>query len=212
VIDIDSLVANFSYTKDQLRLLTAIGQLTGMAIENTRLYQENVHRERLAAAGETVASLSHSIKNILQGMRGGADVVELALKKNSLDDAKAGLSYLAEHYPGQAVTVCGFSFGARMGMEVGSNDERVKLLISIGTPLDKYDFSFLEQCRKPLLFVHGENDEFGDTYEVRSLAERLGQTIPVKFVVIPGTGHFFEGHLDELKSAIYDWVTAQLER
>jgi alpha/beta superfamily hydrolase len=129
-----------------------------------------------------------------------------------LDDAKAGLSYLADHYPGQAVTVCGFSFGARMGMEVGINDERVKLLISIGTPLDKYDFSFLEQCRKPLLFVHGENDEFGDTHEVRSLAERLGQTIPVKFVVIPGTGHFFEGHLDELKSAIYDWVTAQLER
>ena len=75
VIDIDSLVANFSYTRDQLRLLTAIGQLTGMAIENSRLFQENVKRERLAAAGETVASLSHSIKNILQGMRGGADVI-----------------------------------------------------------------------------------------------------------------------------------------
>lgn len=128
-----------------------------------------------------------------------------------LDDVKVGLSYLAEHYPSQKITVCGFSFGAWMGMEVGSNDERVKLLISIGTPLSKYDFSFLEQCRKPLLFVHGENDEFGDTQEVRSLAERLGQTIPVKLVVIPGTGHFFEGHMDELKSAIYDWVTAQLE-
>jgi two-component system, NtrC family, sensor kinase len=94
VIDIDSLVANFSYTTDQLRLLTAIGQLTGMALENTRLYQENVRRERLAAAGETVASLSHSIKNILQGMRGGADVVESALKKNSLDDAKVGWKML----------------------------------------------------------------------------------------------------------------------
>jgi two-component system, NtrC family, sensor kinase len=90
VIDIDSLVANFSYTVDQLRLLTAIGQLTGIAIENTRLYQENVKRERLAAAGETVASLSHSIKNILQGMRGGADVLEAALRKSSLEDAKIG--------------------------------------------------------------------------------------------------------------------------
>jgi two-component system, NtrC family, sensor kinase len=94
VIDIDSLVANFSYTPDQLRLLTAIGQLTGMAIENSRLYQENVRRERLAAAGETVASLSHSIKNVLQGMRGGADVVESALKKNSLEDAKVGWKML----------------------------------------------------------------------------------------------------------------------
>ncbi len=94
VIDIDSLVANFSYTNDQLRLCTAIGQLTGMAIENTRLYQENVHRERLAAAGETVASLSHSIKNILQGMRGGADVVDLALRKNSVEEARTGWKML----------------------------------------------------------------------------------------------------------------------
>jgi two-component system, NtrC family, sensor kinase len=94
VIDIDSLVANFSYTRDQLRLLTAIGQLTGMALENTRLYQENVHRERLAAAGETVATLSHSIKNVLQGMRGGADVLESALRKNNLDEVKIGWKML----------------------------------------------------------------------------------------------------------------------
>lgn len=90
VIHIDSLVANFSYTQDQLRLLTAIGLQTGMAIQNTRLYQEGLQRERLAATGETVASLSHSIKNILQGIRGGADVVEMALRKDSLKDAKVG--------------------------------------------------------------------------------------------------------------------------
>jgi signal transduction histidine kinase len=94
VIDIDSLVANFTYTRDQLRLLTAIGQLTGMALENTRLYQENLRRERLAAAGETVASLSHSIKNILQGIRGGADVVEIGLRKQNLDDVKTGWTML----------------------------------------------------------------------------------------------------------------------
>ena len=34
-------------------------------------------------SGQTVASLSHSIKNILQGLRGGADVVDLGLKKNN---------------------------------------------------------------------------------------------------------------------------------
>jgi len=90
VIHIDSLVANFSYAQDQLRLLTAIGLQTGMAIENTRLYLEAIQRERLVATGETVASLSHSIKNILQGIRGGADVVKMALQKNSLDEARTG--------------------------------------------------------------------------------------------------------------------------
>jgi alpha/beta superfamily hydrolase len=127
-----------------------------------------------------------------------------------LEDVKAGLDYLAQNYPGQSITVCGFSFGARMGMEIGSNDERVKLLISIGTPLSKYEFDFLKDCRKPLLLVHGDRDEFGDVEELRALVNSISDRVPVKLVVIPGTGHFFEGHLDELKTAVYDWVSAQI--
>ncbi len=94
VINIDTMVANFSYTSDQLRLLTAIGLQTGMAIENLRLYQESVQQERLAATGETVASLSHSIKNILQGIRGGSDVIDLAIRKDSINDVKIGWDML----------------------------------------------------------------------------------------------------------------------
>jgi signal transduction histidine kinase len=94
VIHVDTMVANYTYTAEQLRLLTAIGLQTGMAIENLRLYREAVQKERLAAAGETVASMSHSIKNILQGIRGGADVVEMALKKGNLEDVRVGWKML----------------------------------------------------------------------------------------------------------------------
>ena len=130
--------------------------------------------------------------------------------RGELDDARAGLNYLTQTYLDQDVTICGFSFGARMGMEVGSSDDRVRRLISIGTPLNKYDFNFLEQCRKPILFVHGEHDEFGEVEELRALADKLVQQTLVKLVVVPDTGHFFEGHLDQLKTAIFDWVTSQL--
>ena len=44
--------------------------------------------------GETVASLSHSIKNILQGLRGGADVVEMGLKKEDLKVSRGGWTIL----------------------------------------------------------------------------------------------------------------------
>ena len=84
-IYLDSQIANYTYTEDQLRLLSAIGVKTGMAMINIELYDKRVHQERLAAVGETVASLSHSIKNILQGMRGGADVVELGFRKENLN-------------------------------------------------------------------------------------------------------------------------------
>ncbi len=81
VIHLDSTVTRHTYNEYELRLLTAIGYQTGLAIENARLVQSHLERERLAAAGETVAYLSHYIKNILQGMRSGADLIERGLDR-----------------------------------------------------------------------------------------------------------------------------------
>ena len=83
-IYIDSSVANYTFTKEQLALLNAIGRHTGLALAHIDQTEREVRSERLAAVGETVASLSHSIKNILQGLRGGTDVVEIGLKKDDL--------------------------------------------------------------------------------------------------------------------------------
>ena len=93
--------------------------------------------------------------------------------RGETEDARAGLNYLTENYPDHAITLCGFSFGARVGMEIGIADERVRNLISIGTPVDKYDFSFLARCAKPILFVHGERDEFGEVEALRRIVETV---------------------------------------
>jgi signal transduction histidine kinase len=53
--------------------------------------------ERLRAIGETVATLSHSVKNILQGLRSGADAVELALGKGDVDMARQGWPIVARN-------------------------------------------------------------------------------------------------------------------
>lgn len=126
--------------------------------------------------------------------------------RGELDDARAGLDFLSEKYPALKLTVCGFSFGARVGLEVGISDSRVSYLIAIGAPINKYDFGFLKDCRKPLLFVHGENDEFGDVELVRALVKRLETQADVQLVVVANAEHFFEGHLDELKEAITRWI------
>ena len=90
VIHLDSQVANYTYTEDQLLLLTAIGVQTGLALANARQYEARLKGEKLATVGQTVASLSHSIKNILQGLRGGADVVELGLRKDNMNVLRNG--------------------------------------------------------------------------------------------------------------------------
>lgn len=124
------------------------------------------------------------------------------------DDVRVGLDYLAENYPDQRITLCGFSFGARVGLEVGIDDDRVARLISIGTPVDKYDFSFLARCSKPILFVHGEHDEYGNIERLRELVAKI--KAPAELKAIKGAGHFFDDQLDELKRGITEWIVAQL--
>ncbi len=87
VIHVDCGVSDHIYSTEQLRLLTAIGYQTGLAAENVRLYEAAVKSERLAAIGETVAFLSHHIKNILQGLLGGTDIVEKAVTEGNADKA-----------------------------------------------------------------------------------------------------------------------------
>ncbi len=47
-----------------------------------RLQQELIKSEKLAAVGQTIAGIAHSIKNILNGLKGGVYMVNDALKKS----------------------------------------------------------------------------------------------------------------------------------
>jgi alpha/beta superfamily hydrolase len=123
------------------------------------------------------------------------------------EDVRDALQYLDEQYPGQPITLAGFSFGSRTGMEVGMNDDRVVRLITIGTPVDKYgDYEFLTQVRKPILFVHGDRDEFGAIENVRALYEKVAQNTDAEPVVFENCGHFFDEHLNDLRETVRTWT------
>ena len=67
------------FSEEHLRLMIAIAHQAALAVEDTSYYTAMVQAERLAAVGQTIASLSHHIKNILQGVRGGSYLIELGL-------------------------------------------------------------------------------------------------------------------------------------
>jgi alpha/beta superfamily hydrolase len=131
------------------------------------------------------------------------------------DDARLALDYLAEHYPALPLLLAGFSFGARVGLETGIRDERVRALIGIGTPVSiperGYDFSFLRECRKPVLFVHGDRDEFGDVAKLQALVAEMPAEAHARVRVIPDAGHFFDNQLDEMSRAIKEWTEETLK-
>lgn len=140
----------------------------------------------------------------------GQSTGEHAEGEGEREDVKAGLDYLSEHHGGKPVVLCGFSFGSRVGIEVGIEDPRVNYLISIGTPVDKYDFTFILACRKPILFVHGEHDEYGRVVKLQELADQLKERSDVEVHIVEGADHFFEGRLEELKRIITDWISRQI--
>ena len=73
------------FTSDHLTLASAIAHQAAIAVEESRYHQALVNAERLAAVGQTIAALSHHIKNIMQGVRFGADMVRTALKDDDKD-------------------------------------------------------------------------------------------------------------------------------
>jgi alpha/beta superfamily hydrolase len=122
-------------------------------------------------------------------------------------DVKAAVDFLADEFPGAPLLLAGFSFGSWVGLRVGCADERVQELIGIGTPVNSSDFSYLEKCEKPKLFVHGANDEHGTLGKVEALVESLpGEN---RLVVVGEADHFFVRRLDHLDAAIRTWVTAR---
>lgn len=120
------------------------------------------------------------------------------------DDVRAALDFLAAEFVSVPILLAGFSFGAWVGLRVGCQDGRVSELIGLGIPVNNADFSFLQHCDKPKLFVQGGNDQFGAADKVQSIVASLpGKT---RLVIVEGVDHFFAGKLDQVDEAIRAWL------
>ena len=78
------------FSEEHLKLMVAIGHQAALAVEDTSYYSALVQAERLAAMGQTIATLSHHVKNILQGIRGGSYLIEEGLKLNEQSVVRKG--------------------------------------------------------------------------------------------------------------------------
>ena len=78
------------FSDEHLKLMIAIGHQAALAVEDTTYYSAMVQSERLAAVGQTIATLSHHIKNILQGIKGGGYLVDMGLENDDLAVVRKG--------------------------------------------------------------------------------------------------------------------------
>ena len=73
------------FNEDHLQLMVGIAHQAALAVEDTTYYSAMIRSERLAAMGQTIAMLSHHIKNILQGIQGGSYLIKEGLKNGDTE-------------------------------------------------------------------------------------------------------------------------------
>lgn len=116
------------------------------------------------------------------------------------DDIRTALDALAAHYPGVALCLAGFSFGAWLGLPIGCADARVRQLVGVGVPVELLRVSALAGCDKPKLIVQGADDQYGPQAALQRWYAAAPE--PKRLAVIPHADHFFTHQQAELAAAI----------
>jgi alpha/beta superfamily hydrolase len=119
-----------------------------------------------------------------------------------MDDFRAGLDFMGQHYPEAPLWAAGMSFGSWIALTVGAEDPRVSTLIGIAPPVSRYDFGPVERSTKPKFFIQGEFDEICPMKKLREFYARAAE--PKELVVIDGADHLFDGKVSEVADAIED--------
>jgi len=135
--------------------------------------------------------------------------------EGELADAAAALNWLQTINPNsRSIWVAGFSFGAWIGMQLLMRRPEIDAFISIAPPANMLDFNFLAPCPTSGLIVHGEADEIVPEPFAAKLVNKLmnQRGIAIDYRVVPGAGHFFGDHLEELTTHVEDYLDLALHQ
>ena len=115
------------------------------------------------------------------------------------DDALAVIGYGQARWPGAAVSLAGFSFGAAVAIRAAARVPPARL-ISVAPAVARPESVPALRPACPWLIVQGDADEIVDHRQVQTFAARFAP--PPRLQILPGVDHFFHGRLHELHDAV----------
>ena len=124
------------------------------------------------------------------------------------EDFLAALAWVTKYHPDKPVIAGGFSFGAWVATRAGCEVDYIRALFLIGTPVNKYDFGYLKHCEKPMLFLHGTQDEHGDVTKVEQLSQQVRNA---ESVIVTGADHFFTKQIEAVEETMRGWAEELIE-
>lgn len=160
------------------------------------MHNKVVYRMARAARGEDTAVLRFNYRGV------GTSSGTYARGLGEQDDLCAALRYLRERYPSSRLVAGGFSFGARIALQVGCRDGGIDRIIAVGTPVNRGDWSHVDRCPVPKHFIQSSRDEYGSRSNIQRVFRRARE--PRKLTLVAASDHFFSDALDELEGAVRD--------
>lgn len=169
------------------------------------LFEGTMHNKVVVTAAKTLSALGGAVlrfnfRGVMQSEGKYAEGI------GEEEDVKAAIDFLKSEYPQSVVPliVCGFSFGAWVGLTYGTKDDRVQYLIGLGLPMRMFNTTVLNESRKPKLLIWGEEDELIPIQDALRQAESIAEPKTVR--TVPNASHFFTKQLSVMSGHIEAWM------
>jgi alpha/beta superfamily hydrolase len=119
--------------------------------------------------------------------------------EGEVSDLIAVADYARLRWPGAVIWLAGFSFGAVVAARAAMRIKPERL-ISIAPAVNVLGRELESIPTMPWLIIQGDADEVVPVADVRNWAKQL--EIQPELIILPGVGHFFHGHLVDLRALL----------
>ena len=126
------------------------------------------------------------------------------------DDVKASISFILSEktVDTRRLGLAGYSAGSAWGLAAACDDDRVKVLAAISPPLSMFDYSCLNNCTKPKLFISGTEDQFVPAKPFLGFCQSFPN--PKECFTIEAADHLWWGYENSLTEKVTDFFTRWL--
>ncbi|HOJ39324.1 MAG TPA: HAMP domain-containing sensor histidine kinase, partial [bacterium] len=87
-----------SFRPEEISLAVAGTAVVGFMLSNIKLHQQMLRDKQLVVIGQTIAGLSHDMRNILSNLEGGLNLLEVGHRENRPETFQLGYSVVKRSY------------------------------------------------------------------------------------------------------------------
>lgn len=172
------------------------------------LYGGTMDNKVVTTAGRAIYDLG--IWHIRFNFRGiGASEGKYDQGHGEVQDLAAVIAWTKQQFPEYSIWLAGFSFGAYIAMQGAVIDPSIQQLITIAPAVNHFDFQESALVKCPWLLLMGEADELVPFDQVKQWVGELKR--PITTIYFPDVGHFFHGHLVDLREQLKAALSRRIE-